>query len=82
MAQSTGMIRRFAALSLLAGLAGCASSPAALGITGPGKTQSVAEPPPIFEQPETGADTWQPNGDRYAPSMVPTTNGGRYWGYN
>lgn len=59
-------------------LVACTSGPGTLGITGPRDTQ-VAQPP---DDPDTGAVDPTQRGSRYAPSMLPTTNGGRYWGYN
>lgn len=69
---------RIFVLPLLLALAGCTENPGALGITGPGMTQ--APPPP--SDADTGAMNPELRGNRFAPSMVPTTNGGRYWGYN
>ena len=70
-------MRRFVLL-LLVPLAACAAGPGTLGITGPGGAQ-VAPPP---TDTDTGAVDPLMRGNRYAPSMVPTTNGGRYWGYD
>jgi len=60
---------------LLVGLAGC--SPQALGITGP----------PLSAPPEAEGDNvilapGIPQGNStYNPSVLPTTGGGRYYGY-
>jgi len=70
---------RLAALLLLFGLTACAGEPGHFGITGPGQSQpaEVVEPasPEAMPEPAYG-------GDRYAPSLAPNPNGGRYWGYN
>jgi hypothetical protein len=71
-------MRCLALMLLLLPLAACASGPGALGITGPGATQ-VAQPP---AEPDTNAVDPTQGGSRYAPGMIPTTSGGRYWGYN
>ena len=70
-------MRIFAPLLLLV-LAGCTGDPGALGITGPRGSQVV----PQATDAETGAMTPEMKSNRYAPSFVPTTDGGRYWGYN
>jgi len=58
-------------------LAGCTGGPQGVGITGPGAARPAA-------QPDEGSDPFESlgNGGIYAPNMVPTTGGGRYWGYN
>ena len=71
-------MRRPALLLLLLPLAACAGSPGALGITGPRGAQVA----PLPSDSDTGAVDPTLRGSRYAPTMVPTTNGGRYWGYN
>ncbi len=58
-------------------LAGCAASPQSLGLTG---AQPIA-PPPVANDatignPGIGVD----NGMDYAPSLVPSTGAGRYYG--
>lgn len=69
---------RIFALLLLIGLAGCSGDPGALGITGPGGSQVAPAP----TNAENGVTNPELKGSRFAPSMVPTTNGGHYWGYN
>jgi len=69
---------RIFVLLLLLALAGCTGNPGALGITGPRDAQVV----PQATDAETGAMNPELKSNRYAPSMVPTTDGGRYWGYN
>lgn len=78
-AQNGGM--RFLALLLLVFLSACAQGPGALGITGPRGAPAV---PAVPEPTHTATGTMSPEvkANRFAPSMVPTTNGGRYWGYN
>ena len=70
-------MRRFVLL-LLVPLAACTASPDALGITGPRGAQVAPQ------ATDTGAGAVDPlmRGNRYAPTMLPTTNGGRYWGYD
>jgi len=69
---------RIFALLLLLALAGCTEGPGALGITGPGAAQAAPQP----TDAETGALNPELKRSRFAPSVAPTTNGGRYWGYN
>lgn len=75
-AQNGGM--RFLALMLLVFLSACAQGPGALGITGP----RGAPAEPAATHAATGAMSPETKANRFAPSMVPTTDGGRYWGYN
>lgn len=65
-------------LMLTLPVAGCAAGPTALGITGPGQAQAR----PAQANSDTAIMDPDLNGSRYAPSLVPTTNGGHYWGYN
>jgi hypothetical protein len=75
------MCRRASILLLLVALTACAGDPRALGITGPGHQPAQAETPSgLYPGDSTGDESL--TGERYAPSMIPTTSGGRYWGYN
>lgn len=65
-------------------LAGCAAGPQAIGITGPGSQPSAAPVVPAEQTPTDPLDnpaTLQ-SGERYGPGYAPTTNGGRFWGYD
>ncbi len=62
---------RYSILAVLLCLAGCASDPTALGITGPGK---IDQPKPAQES--------VPGGDITTPQYMPNTGSGRFWGYN
>lgn len=70
---------RIAGLLLFFAVTACTGNPRDLGITGP-----VSSPPAAVVEPATPEAMPEParGGDRYAPSMVPSPNGGRYWGYN
>lgn len=59
-------------------LGGCAATPQSLGITGPGRQSAVPSAP---ANPLNDPDALQ-SGARYAPNYKPTTDGGRFWGYN
>lgn len=80
-------LRSLAILTLLAALAGCSGSPAALGITGPGGAASSAPAPGVPLSADDAAVTTPgvPSnfGADYAPSFGPTYGtDGRYYGYN
>ncbi|MBV9247926.1 MAG: hypothetical protein JO227_01585 [Acetobacteraceae bacterium] len=64
---------------ILTMMGGCASGPEALGITGPGGSEGLSVPSPEQVLERTGPFQ---SGGRYAPSMVPSTGNGRYWGYD
>jgi len=74
---------RFAVM--LVSLAGCASGPQALGITGPegstdrGSAPAAAETPPT--DPLDNPDIMQ-SGTRYGPSYSPSKGSSGFWGYN
>ncbi len=68
---------RWLALLLPLAMAACAGNPKALGITGPGDAALV---PPAGDS-NTGATDLLQDTNPYAPAMVPTTEGGRYWNY-
>jgi len=76
--RSEAVTRRALTLGVLFALAGCAGSPADLGITGP-----AAPLPP--EQPDDGT-VERPGlpdaGAGYGPSIRPGTGSGRYFNYN
>jgi hypothetical protein len=75
-------MRLAALIVLLMPLAACAGGPQALGITGPeGATPAPAAAPAPPTDPFDNPDTLQ-SGGRYGPSYAPTTNGGRFWGYD
>ncbi|HKM61969.1 MAG TPA: hypothetical protein VJY39_05705 [Acidisphaera sp.] len=76
------LIASAAGLSLLA-LAGCGTTPATFGITGPGTGPGPTRPPPTSDDaalPSPGGVA-PGAGTTYGPSMVPSygTNG-RYYG--
>lgn len=77
-------MRRIAALIVSLLLAGCASSPQALGITGPGNQPAPAGPSlPTGNPQETNGTAGVPNtGTFYGPSNGPTAGGSGYFGYN
>jgi hypothetical protein len=58
-------------------LAGCSATPASLGLTGRG----LATPPPQASDADLGMPgVYEGGGGLYAPSLVPHTGGGRYFG--
>lgn len=71
-------MRRIACCALLfAGLAACGRSPQSLGITG-----ALPATPPEAEGDNVIRDPGVPQGNStYNPSVLPTTGGGRYYGY-
>ncbi len=71
-------MRAAAALLFLLGLAACSGDPAAYGITGPGAMRPVPGPRDTTVDAPAIPDT----GTVYGPSVVPSTGGGHYWGYN
>ena len=77
----TGSMQCRAALAilLLTSLAGCTTSPAALGITGPKGGGDAA--PASAQDPLDNPNALQ-SGSRYQPNVVPTTGGGHFWGYD
>ena len=80
-AQIGTMLRMVTVLCLCGLLAGCAGGPQSLGITGPGPTGATTPQPYVAADPAESVESLG-NAARYAPNMVPTTGGGRYWGYN
>ncbi len=77
------MLSRMALLAVLLALAACAGDPRSLGITGPGKAPASATvDTPGAGLPGTDMPDPLQSGSRFAPSVVPTTSGGRYWGYD
>ena len=65
------------AVSVLSMLAGCARTPASLGLTGAG----LAVPPPEASDADLGVPgLYQGTDGLYGPSLVPQTGGGRYFG--
>ncbi len=65
------------AVSVFPMLAGCAATPASLGLTGAG----LATPPPQASDADLGIPgVYEGSGGLYAPSLVPNTGGGRYFG--
>ena len=58
-------------------LAGCAGSPASLGITGPAPLS-----PPAVPDDSVIVQPGMPDSGGYGPSLVPNTSGGRYFNYN
>jgi len=66
-------------LALALGIAGCDSSPAALGITGPGPQRPQRSP--IDDSTITNPGIPDPSGT-YGPSIGPIPNGGRFFNYN
>lgn len=71
------MRRLLCCLLLLGGLTACGSSPQSLGITG---ALPVAPPEPGGDNVIRDPGAPQGNAD-YNPSVLPTTGGGRYYGY-
>jgi hypothetical protein len=70
---------RIAFLFAALGVAACSSSPASLGITGPG-AQPVAPPAPSDDIAPAGVPDV---GNTYSPSYGPIPSGnGRYFNYN
>lgn len=68
---------RLTVVSILPVLAGCAATPASLGLTGRG----LATPPPQASDADLGVPgLYEGSGGLYAPSLVPQTGGGRYFG--
>ncbi len=66
---------------LLLPLAACAGGPQALGITGPNGGKPAAAAPQPQSDPFDNPNTLE-SGGRYGPNAAPTTDGGRFWGYN
>jgi hypothetical protein len=58
-------------------LAGCAATPASLGLTG---RRPVAPPPQASDADLGMPGVYEGGGGLYAPSLVPHTGGGRYFG--
>jgi hypothetical protein len=70
-------VNRVALLALfLSGLAGCAATPASLGLTGSG----LANPPEQPSDADIGTPGLNEGGGPYTPSVVPHTGPGRYFG--
>jgi hypothetical protein len=65
-------------LGVLLALAGCAGSPADLGITGP----TPPAPPQGFDDGTVERPGLPDAGAGYGPSVTPSTGGGRYFNYN
>ena len=62
---------------LLGGLTACGSSPQSLGLTG-----AVPVAPPEAQGDNVISDPGAPQGNAtFNPSVLPTTGGGRYYGY-
>jgi hypothetical protein len=57
-------------------LAGCAATPASLGLTGRG----LVPPPPAPSDADLGMPGLTEGGGPYTPSLVPHTGPGRYFG--
>lgn len=71
-------MRRALTLCGLLALAGCAGSPADLGITGP----APPVPPPLNDDGTVGRPGLPDAGAGYGPSIIPSTGSGRYFNYN
>jgi hypothetical protein len=71
------MRRVFISCALLV-LAGCAATPADLGLTGP----APPVPPRILDDSTIGYPGLPDAGGGYGPSLMPSTGGGRYYNYN
>jgi hypothetical protein len=71
-------MRRVPALCVLLVLAGCAGSPADLGITGP----APPVPAPLPDDSTVDRPGLPDAGAGYGPSVTPSTGGGRYYNYN
>ncbi len=69
---------RLLLLLSLSALAGCASSAASLGLTG----APLAAPPAEPSDATIGQPGINPEVGPYTPSLVPSTGGGRYFGYD
>jgi hypothetical protein len=70
------VMRPIPVLLIVLGVSACSGGPQSLGITGPGPQGPPLPGPPV------GIGDLTDYGTLYEPAMVPTSGGGRFWGYN